>query len=116
MVSLLVDAQKGWTLEGCTALMFSVYSLNVECIRILVKHEAKIQDINGKTALMYCCILKANNQQEKMKQNEIIGMLIQEAGLQDENGWTAFMYACKTLNMEAAKLLVKYEAGYVNHE
>jgi len=43
-------------------------------------------------------------------------MLIQEAGLQDENGWTAFMYACKTLNMEAAKLLVKYEADYVNHE
>ena len=65
---------------------------------------------------MQACKQYPETESLRMKQMQIIDMLMKEAGMQAYDGYTAMMYACGCLNVDAVKRLCIYEAGRVNKD
>ena len=65
---------------------------------------------------MICCNQYPDLEEDRIKQQQIVQLLLLEAGQQDNEGWTAMMRACQNLNADVVELLYGMEAGIVNNE
>ena len=98
--------------NGKTALMYAVFYLNTEIVKVLLQAGADVnrQDsVWEKTALMHAASLDKTE-----IVTEVIKLLLQagaDVNGQDSNGKTALMYAVFYLNAEVVKLLLNSGAN-----
>lgn len=87
------------TVLGFTALMFAARNGHLECARILVLHEARIRDFNGRSALIWAA-MSGND--------SIVELLIPyELHLVTNAGWTALMNAVLNDHEACARKLLE---------
>ena len=83
--------------DGRTAFMIAVCNGHTDCVKLLLKKEAGMQDEDGRTALMGAA---------DHDHIECIKLLLEkEAGMRDKNGWTALMRAVLVGHTECVRLL-----------
>ena len=87
--------------DGETAFMIAVCNGHTDCVKLLLKKEAGMQDEDGRTALMGAA---------DHDHIECIKLLLEkEAGMRDKNGWTALMVAAYWNRLECVRLLAERE-------
>lgn len=90
----------GLTVKNRTALMEAAAFGRVDAVKILLTHEAKIQDAYGRTALMYAAA---------GGHTKIVELLIEhEKGIKDNDGQSALHYVIRNASMELLELLVSH--------
>lgn len=106
-VSLLVFEATKISSTHRTALMTAANFGYVECVRILVEHEAGILTSKGFSALMFAA---------GSGHSDCVQLLLEkEAKIQDAQGRTALMTAIDMDKKNCAELLVRFEAGMKTH-
>ena len=81
--------------------MIAVCNGHTDCVKLLLKKEAGMQDEDGRTALMGAA---------DHDHIECIKLLLEkEAGMRDKNGWTALMFATYNNRLGCVRLLAERE-------
>lgn len=75
--------------EGLTTLMHAARRTRYDIVEKLVKTQLKLQDLTGRTALMYACLYGHEDSEDTIN---TISLLFQEAGLRDSKGHFAILY------------------------
>ncbi|TNJ27400.1 Ankyrin repeat protein 2 [Giardia muris] len=88
--------------DGQTALMCAASHDHVDCVRLLLPHEARLQNSRGETALQ-CAVLRGALQAIKL-------LAPHESGIQTNRGWTALMFAVLKADISSTYLLIEREA------
>ncbi|TNJ26629.1 Kinase, NEK [Giardia muris] len=91
--------------KGMTALMFASEHNHLECVKLLVEHEAQLQRYNGMTAQMIAAYKGHASVVEYLRQYESL--------MQDERGWTSLHFAAYR-NMASLVPLLLHEAQMVD--
>lgn len=91
---------------GCTALMYAVHYEWRLC-SILVQHEARIADKNGRTALMHAAI--------HGNRDALLILIPYEATCATPQGYTALMHAASNHRLQCVLDLIPYEAGMTSN-
>lgn len=89
--------------NGQTAMMFAASAGHINCVRLLVEKEQRMQVNTGETALMFAAY---NN-----KEDVVAFLLPYEKCMQDAGGQTALMSSVYKRSIGCCKLLLDVEAG-----